>query len=56
MKWEAISGAIAICAFMGMLAYTDSTKNKADAEIKISCNNLRAAAVAASQPTPVCSL
>lgn len=29
--------------------------NKAQAEIAISCNNLKAAAIAASQPEPVCS-
>lgn len=29
--------------------------NKADAEIAVSCNNLKAVAIAASQPEPKCA-
>jgi hypothetical protein len=55
MKWDAIGMGMLAFAVFGSLAVDTYVDQKAKTEIAVSCNNLKAAALAASQPEPTCA-
>lgn len=54
-KWEALALCVFVVIVFGSMSGTGMITAWKDGDVKVSCNNLKAAAIAVSKPEPKCA-